>query len=255
MLHRTGDLVAKEKLQAAVNMFQTSSPSYLLLASIDGCIGLLEEQGEVGRKAWEEALAEFYREACKLRHIRVVAGGAAHREEKINEIVESGVYDRDRSKIVICTRGTDLSGAVLMERLRNEFCIEVEMAAEQYVIAMTGMGDTKESLVRLLQALLDIVAQCENGQIRDIRYPDLPTVRMSAAEAARVSAKEYRWEDAVGKIAAEYVWAYPPGIPLLVPGEEIGSELVSFLMQKEAAGVRIHRTGGGNGEAICCLQV
>ncbi len=253
MLHRNGELVRKEAVQSAINMFQTSSPSYLLLASIEGCMGLLETQGESLTGNWEEALAGFYKETRKLRHIRVVESASADGAECTRRIVGMSEFERDRSKIVICTRGTDLSGEVLTERLRKEYCIETEMAAEQYVIAMTGMGDTKESLARLLQALLELDVQCETGEVREMRYPDLPPVRMSAAEAEQVSVKEYGWKEAIGKIAGEYVWAYPPGIPLLVPGEEITEELVLFLLQKGTAGIRIHRTGGGNGEAICCL--
>ena len=255
MLHRTGALVEKKAVQSAINMFQTSSPSYLLLASIEGCIGLLETKGAALFGDWEEALDGFYKETGKLRYMRVAGRVSADGGKGKSRGGTVPVFARDTSKIVICTCGTDLSGAVLMERLRKEYCIEAEMAAEQYVLSMTGMGDTKESLARLLQALLDIDAQCRTGEVRDMRYPDLPPVCMSAAEAEKVSAKEYGWKEAIGKIAGEYVWAYPPGIPLLVPGEEITEELVLFLLQKEAVGVRIHRTGGGNGEAICCLQM
>lgn len=255
MLHRTGSMVAGGEVQAAVNMFQTSSPSYLLLASIEGCIGLLEERGAILCAEWREALSEFYKGAHLLQHIRVVTGGLTDGEANEIRTMESTVYDRDPGKLVLVTRGAGLTGAMLMEKLRSDYHIELEMAAEQYGLAMTGLGDTKESLMRLLQALHDIDAQCEKSEERELCYPGLPTVRMSAAEAEHVSAKEYRWGKANGKVAAEYVWAYPPGIPLLVPGEEITEELVCFLLQKEANGVRIHRTGGRNGDVIRCLQV
>ncbi len=254
MLHRTGDLVAKESVQTAVNLFQTSSPSYLLLASIEGCIGLLEERGEVLCAEWKEALAEFYKGTRLLQHIRVVAAKPGDGADNAIRTAETAVYDRDPGKLVIMTRGTGLTGPLLMEKLRSEYRIELEMAAEQYGLAMTGLGDTKGSLARLLQALLDIDAQCERSEAREFSYPGLLPVRMSATEAERISSKEYDWEAAVGRIAGEYVWAYPPGIPLLVPGEEISSELIFFLKQKEANGVRIHRTGGGNKDAIRCLE-
>ncbi len=254
MLHRTGHLVSGEAVQTAVNMFQTSSPSYLLIASIDGCIGLLEERGAALCKEWQEALAEFYRGARQLQHIRVVAGEWADGVENTVRTVGTALYDRDPGKLVIVTEGADLTGPLLMEKLRSKYRIELEMAAEQYGLAMTGMGDTKESLARLLQALLDIDAQCEKGEVRKFFYPDLPPVRMRAAEAESAFAKEYKWKEAVGRTAGEYVWAYPPGIPLLIPGEEIRSELVCFLIEKEVNGVRIHRTSGGNGDAVCCLE-
>ncbi len=250
MLHRTGSLVSGKAVQTAVNMFQTSSPSYLLLASIEGCIGLLEEQGETLCREWREALDEFYKGARLLQNIRVLGAETLTREKKTG----TAVYDRDPGKLILMTRGTDLTGPQLMERLRTEYRIELEMAAEQYGLAMTGAGDTKGSLARLLQALLDIDMQCEQRTAEDMWYPQLPTVCMRAAEAEQSYTKEDRWEEAVGRIAGEYVWAYPPGIPLLVPGEEINSELIRFLRQKEANGVRIHRTSGGDKEAIRCIH-
>ena len=254
MLHRTGSLVSGKAVQTAVNMFQTSSPSYLLLASVEGCIGLGEARGDKLCREWKETLDEFYKGTRSLQHIRVVGGEPADTEEGIVQMPGAVVYDRDPGKLILMTKGADLTGPQLMERLRTEYRIELEMAAEQYGLAMTGVGDTKNSLARLLQALLDIDIQCEQSVAEEMWYPQLPTVCMCAAEAEQFDTKAYRWEEAVGRIAGEYVWAYPPGIPLLVPGEEINSELIRFLRQKEANGVRIHRTSGGDGEAICCLQ-
>lgn len=253
MLHRTGGIVSREAVQTAVNMFQTSSPSYLLLASIEGCIGLMEERGDKLCAEWKEALSEFYKGARLLQRIRVVAGEITDENGDTLRRMEPAVYERDPGKIVIVTEGTDLTGPMLTEKLRSEYRIELEMAAEQYGLAMTGPGDTKGSLARLLQALLEIDAQCEKSETPEFCYPGLPPVRMSAAEAERGFTKEYSWKEAIGRAAGEYVWAYPPGIPLLVPGEEITEEQVGFLLQKERNGVRIHRTGGGSGEAIRCL--
>lgn len=249
MLHKTGSLVSGERIQASVNMFQTTSPSYVLLASIEGCIGLLEERGGEVFAGWCEALSEFYKAAGLLRAIKVIGAGGIGTEAASRV----PVFDRDRSKILIGTGGTDLTGPRLMEKLRTEHQIELEMTAEQYGLAMTGMGDTRESLARLLKALLAIDAKCRCGAARELLYPALPAVRKGAAEAICAPAGEYKLEEAIGKIAAEYVWAYPPGIPLLVPGEEISEELVCFLRQKETNGVRIHRTAGGTGESVRCL--
>ncbi len=253
MLHRAGSLVTKEAVQAAINVFQTSSPSYLLLASIEGCIELWEKQGEQLCAEWLEALDEFYKGARLLQHIRVAGKNEGKAGIETGEAGEPA-YEKDPSKLLIITRGTDLTGPQLMERLRTEYRIELEMAAEQYGLAMTGAGDTKSSLARLLQALLDIDMKCERKVLGDIWYPELPVVCMGAAEAEQSYAKEYRWEEAVGRIAGEYVWAYPPGIPLLVPGEEINSDLIRFLVHKETNGVRIHRTSGGSNDVIRCLE-
>lgn len=248
VLHRNGALVCDNALRNAINMFQTSSPSYLLLASMEGCISLLEEQGETLFADWKQALDDFYRRMEDLKLLCVVGAKAPDTASGADGVV------RDKSKLVICTAGTNLSGAELMERLRKEFRIEAEMAAEQYVLAMTGMGDTKESLFRLAEALQAIDAECKRKDAIKPEYPGLPQQKMSVDEALALTETEKKILDAVGSTAAEYVWAYPPGIPILVPGEEISEEIVRFLSGKNRWGIRLHRSTAGNGDSIRCVQ-
>ena len=240
VLHRNGTLVNGNELRNAINLFQTSSPSYLLLASMEGCISLLEKQGEQRFADWEKALDAFYMQVAKLKHL-FVAGS----EERAV---------RDPGKLVICTAKTNLSGSELMERLRKEYCIEAEMAAERYVIAMTGMGDTTKSLLRLAEALCAIDADCESGDEDRPEYPHVPLQKMSAEEALLQPKEEKLLENAVGSIAAEYVWAYPPGIPILVPGEEISEELLRFLSEKKRLGIRLHRSSAGDEAKVLCVE-
>ncbi|MCH5273184.1 MAG: aminotransferase class V-fold PLP-dependent enzyme [Lachnospiraceae bacterium] len=238
MAHRSGTLISGEAYKEALNLFQTSSPSYLLLASIEGCIGLLEQKGEELFQNWQAALEEFYTLAGGLKHLTVIG---AKTEEKMP-------FARDLSKLIVSTAGTNLTGTLLMERLRTEYRIEAEMAAEQYLIAMTGMGDTKESLRRFANALSELDEKCRPAPKKEIIYPAVPGLRYTAAEALDMPSEECHVEKSVARTAAEYVWAYPPGIPLLVPGEEISEEMVRFLLQKEESGVRLHRTGGDGKE-------
>ncbi len=234
MLHRTGNLVSGEKIQAAINMFQTSSPSYLLLASIEGCIGLLEERSEELFAGWQMALETFYTEVKGLQHLSV--GDDSMQEERL--------VLRELSKLVISTAGTNLTGPELMKRLREEYHIELEMAAEQYAIAMTGMGDSEESLFRLARALREIDGTCTDEKSSELHCPALPMIRMKMAEAIAVGSVEKQLKDTVGHVAAEHLWAYPPGIPVVVAGEVITEELVEYLTEKQKMGVELHRKSG-----------
>lgn len=247
LLHRKGNLVNPEKLRDAVTMFQTSSPSYLLMASVDGCLSLLEEQETRLFRLWQEALETFYKRMAGLKNLKVI--GAEDTGERRN--AKDPV--RDPSKLIIVTSGTDCSGSSLMETLREEYRIEAEMAAEQYVIAMTGPGDTKESLGRLADALLAIDDTCKKTAEKTPEYPKLPRGCMTASQAMEKASRECKIKESCGKIAAEYVWAYPPGIPLLVPGEEITEDMVKFLLEKEKQGIRIHRNYMGAEDSIRCL--
>lgn len=239
MLHRRGTLVSGEALQAAVNLFQTSSPSYLLSASIEGCVGLLEERGEECFAVWEKALDVFYKKTESLQRLKVF----------------TGFGEKDPGKLVISTAETNLTGPELMERLRTEYRIELEMAAEQYVIAMTGMGDTEESLLCLAHALEKIDGECKEGRIRDVMCPGLAPIRLNIKEAMQAESEERGLSEAVGCIAAEHLWAYPPGIPVVVAGEEVTEPMVTWLTEKQNRGVELHKRSGSCKGRLCLRVV
>lgn len=227
MLHRNGRLVSGEALQNAINLFQTSSPSYLLLASIEGCIGLLEERGEELFAGWQKVLQMFYKKTEGLQHLKVVRRKTA-----------------EPGKVVISTAETNLTGPELMEKLRAEYRIEPEMAAEQYVIAMTGMGDTEESMMRLAEALQEIDELCVSMPVKEVVCPELPEARITITEAMYADSVDLPLKDTVGRIATEHLWAYPPGIPVVVAGEEMTKELAEYLAEKKKQGVELHRKSG-----------
>jgi len=256
MLHRTGTLVSGEALQTAVNLFQTSSPSYLLTASIDGCVGLLEERGEECFNAWQKALDLFYTNAVKLQKLEVLTPCKAEGSESVPEQGGRNKKEpvRDPGKIVISTVGADISGPELMKRLREEYKIELEMAAEQYVIAMTGMGDTEASMLYLADALRKIDATCQTVAGKRTVCPKLPKAHRTIGEAMSAPCEEQPIEKAVGRIATEHLWAYPPGIPVVVAGEEITDETVAYLLEKQRQGVELHRKNGScKGKLKICV--
>lgn len=228
-------------ITAAVNLFQTSSPSYLLLASIEGCIGLLEKNAEKLFADWKEALEVFARETEKLRHLKILTLRAGSAQRFLND------------KLVVSVAGTTLSGPELMERLRKEYKIELEMSAERYCIAMTGPGDTTETLKRFAGALCEIDAGLSDMPCMEYSALPTPEVVMTAAEAVRCEWEKCLIAEAEGRIAAETVFAYPPGIPLTVPGERITAEVLAAFEQKENAGVMLHGTEGEIGKHILVL--
>lgn len=240
MLHRKGPLVSGERIQTAINMFQTSSPSYLLMASIEGCIRLLEERGNELFENWRKALEAFFCEIKTLRHLKVIA----------TEELSEQCFGKDISKIIVSTVGTNLTGSGLMDVLRREHHIEAEMAAEQYVIAMTGPGDTEESLRCLAEALKKIDRTCTKLQEKKLISPVVPVCAMASGEAMAMPAVQTDITQSVGMVVAEYVWVYPPGIPLLVPGEVISAQMAELLLQKEENGLKIRR-GSGKGQKEC----
>ena len=241
LLHAGGKLVPLPQVARQTGIFQSSSPSYLLMASMDGCVRLLEEKGEALFAAWHRRLTEFDQGIQGLRHLRVLGHG---REAGAHY---PGIFALDPAKILISTQGTGLTGVALRDLLRREYRIEVEMALDHYVLAMTGLGTDDAMPARLAQALLAIDETCASSEETPsvLAVPGaLPPRRCSLEEAAQAPGGLSFLYDAMGKVCGEYIWAYPPGIPLIAPGEEITPPLVETVEGLYRAGVRLIGTRG-----------
>ncbi len=213
----SGSLIDEKDIAEKLSVFETSSPSYLLLASIDGCVNMLSEKGDVLFANWQNILDRFYESIKGLENIEILQN-------------DGRFFDLDRSKIVMFTK----DGKKLLEDLRY-FGIECEMAMPEYVIAMTGMGDTEENLVRLSNALRELDKKSEKAH-RNIIAPDIPKMIMSSSSAKKQPSEYADYKKSVGRIAAEYVWAYPPGVPIVIVGEEITAETSDILEKYEKYG-------------------
>lgn len=224
ILHLCSDWVDPDELGFRLSVYQTSSPSYLLMASIDSCVQLLREQGEALSAAWRHNLDQFYRE-LSLDHLSIPLANVPY---------------ADPSKLLISTKGTDITGPGLAQRLRSAFGIEAEMSTADTVLAMTGMGDTADGLLRLANALNTIDGIVTNYVSSTPITPPLPIAAMPLYTAAKLETEFVPLSEAAGHISADFLWAYPPGIPLVVPGEIIRDDLIAYIYSSQSAGVDIH---------------
>ncbi len=262
LLHLSGGLIPKEDILRELAVFETSSPSYLLMASIDGTRELIEERGGELFKAWKNRLDGFDSLVTPLQNLRLPGHSDPFDCQKktgkagyVRRGIETGaVYGFDRSKILISCEGMDTSGTVLMDNLRSRFGIECEMAACGYVVAMTGLLDSDENIIKLGKALCVMDKEIQRTAPRvPFTAPKIPPRKMSVSEALKKETKSVLIKSARGKVSAEYVWAYPPGIPLVVPGEELTDETVRGLVIQREAGVSLHSTSGGISKTLCVL--
>ncbi len=229
---------------AQLAVFQTSSPSYILMEQSARCIRLLEQQGKALVAAWMTRIHAFEREVSHMTKLRLCFRG------ELPPYIEA----YDIGKLVISTRGTCLTGHALAKILRDEYNIEVEMAAGDYIIAMTSLADTDEGFLRLARALCEIDIRIEADFLTSIRtFPQLHTV-YAPWQAADIPQVSVPTAQADGCVAAEYVWAYPPGIPLVVPGELVTGELLATLAQMQKSGTELHSTGGGVPKTLRVLE-
>lgn len=218
LLHLCSDRIDPAQAGFWLSVFETSSPSYLLMASIDGCVALLTKQKATLCGQWLDVLAAFRPE---LKHLRLV-------------------HTDDPSKLVISTRAANITGPELMARLREGFHVELEMAAADYAIAMTGMGDTAKTLERLARALLDIDGTLSPSMPSPpFALPETEQV-LSIAAALSAATEQCPFRDAVGRISADFLWAYPPGIPLVTPGERVTRELADYATRFSAVGITLY---------------
>ena len=241
VLHASGRRVPLPQVARQTGIFQSSSPSYLLLASMEGCIGLLEEQGETLFAAWARRLDAFDQAIQGLQHLQVLGHGA------LAGVPVPGLFALDPAKLLLSTRRSALTGVELMQHLREDYKIEVEMALEHYAVAMTGLGTDDDMPQRLAQALLELDQKFGPAQ-EETPLPDLvgqlPPRRCSMEEAAMAPGGLTFLYDGLGKVSGESLWAYPPGIPLITPGEEITADLLETVEGLYRAGVRLVGTRG-----------
>lgn len=212
-----------ELVREALDIFQTSSPSYLLMAGLDQAVSLLEEQGEALFLDLVDELKDFYEEAKKWTFFSTSL-----------PLLEQGeVYDLDRSKILIFTSNTgDYRGKQLFQQLDVEFLLQLEMVSLDYVTALCSCMDRKEGFQRLKKAMKSIEGQMQERKSNSLSsqnvYPKTKAL-MTIQDAGKSQKEELELEASEERISGEYVYLYPPGIPILVPGEFISKEILLAL--------------------------
>lgn len=220
----------ESRIARELSVFESSSPSYVLLSSIDRCISLLEEKKDELFSHYEELIKRFRSDCSDLKHLTLLSGGRIHHPD---------FFDYDEGKLLILSRAESLTGIALADRLRNEFSVECEMAYADYVLCMTSICDREESFATLSRALHAIDTSLESDALCTRRLPfvqaSLPEVKMTLKEAIALPPAPLT----AGEVARDYAWVYPPGVPLVVPGEEVTKEALSLLKVLESSGLSV----------------
>jgi len=223
IMHVAGTLADRDELASAIAMFETSSPSYVFMASIDGCVDLVRSR----------SIFDGWRE--KIKRIRRAA------EARGMLVTPTDVFAYDESKIVLTAGG--MTGCEIARILRESFRIEVEMISASYVILMTGAGDTDAMTDALIHAIENFPLPADKKNLKLPPIPS-PSAVMKMADATSCKTERISLDKADGAIAAESVMAYPPGIPIVAPGEQIDSAVIDFIEKSVISGVRILTSAG-----------
>lgn len=251
ILHVQGNLVDRERLKLYLAMFQSSSPSYVLMGSISSCVHFCMENGQKLLENYKERLQDLYERTKNLTHLSVVPAVLADNSSGIKISAE-----RDPGKIIIGVGKSGLKGKALYDLLREKYHLQMEMAATDYVLAMTSVMDTKEGFERFICALWEIDAQIVGKEaVCDGRpMPEKAEALCSIRKALAKASEPVEFEKCAGRVSGEFIYLYPPGIPVIVPGEVISEEVIAYLREAGAAGLAIQGLRDYRHKKICCIK-
>lgn len=211
-----------------INLTQTTSGSYLLMSSLDVSRKNLAIHGtEIFNQVM--SLAQYARE-----EINKIGGYYAYGKELING---DTVYDFDVTKLSIHTRDIGLAGIEVYDLLRDDYDIQIEFGDIGNVLAIISVGDKNLAIERLISALAEIKrlhTKDKTGML-DHEYIN-PLVEMTPQDAFYAKKKSVLMEESVGEICSEFVMCYPPGIPILAPGEKITQEILDYIAYAKEKG-------------------
>ena len=298
-MHLKGGLADPGEIGRQLDIFETSSPSYPLMISLDECTELFTKRGGEILSGWLERIEDFNDRTSDIDGSRMRIFGSGDPGGG-DPSFPPAVFERDPSKILIRSKDPEWTGKRLYEILSRDYGIRCEMYSGMNVLAMTGAGDRDDALIILSDALHEISgrmnpgpAETGSGELpadrevpsgfgdertaprtarsalegpsgaggeaypaetrrfalratEDKRLPENPESILSIAGALKMPRRMIPLSDAVGLVSAEYVWCYPPGIPLLVPGECVSPSVIKRFRSLIDSGTSLHFSLSGD---------
>ena len=242
-----GKNVNADYMRQVINLTQTTSASYLLLSSLD-----------ISRKRLALGGREIFAQTVEMAEyarseINEIGGYYAYSKELING---DSIYDFDVSKLSIYTLPIGLAGIEVYDLLRDEYDIQIEFGDIGNVLAYISVGDRKRDIERLISALAEIKRRFgkSGSELLTQEYIS-PVVAETPRKAFYASKRSLPLEEAAGHICSEFVMCYPPGIPILAPGELITPEIIEYIRYAKEKGCQMTGTEDINIERLNVLDL
>ena len=212
-----------------INLTQTTSGSYLLLSSLDISRRNLALRG---KEAFDGVvrLAEYARE-----EINAIGGYYAYSRELING---DSIFDFDVTKLSVNTLDVGLAGIEVYDLLRDEYDIQIEFGDLGNILAYLSIGDRPREVERLVSALAEVrrrFGRADRAGLMKQEYID-PQVAVSPQDAFYAPKESLPLRETEGRVCSEFVMCYPPGIPILAPGERITGPILDYIEYAKAKG-------------------
>ena len=250
LLHVNGHRIDRERLRRFLHIYQSSSPSYVLMAGIDNALQVVREQGQYLFARFQVNYLRMLTELSECKNLQFLPLDAS----------------QDIGKLVILSGKAGLSGQQIYDILLEKYHLQLEMAAADHCLAMFTIGDSEEAYRRMAEALLAIDRDITAGKWQsqpvvehreteeESLYRRQPEAILSLADAWDAGKEEIPLAQATGRIAGDFVNLYPPGIPVLVPGERIEEIHCRKLAEYLAEGLNVQGVTGEYEHRITVLK-
>ncbi len=242
-----GRNVNADYMRQVINLTQTTSASYLLLSSLD-----------ISRKRLALGGREIFAQTVEMAEyarseINGIGGYYAYSKELING---DSIYDFDVSKLSIYTLPIGLAGIEVYDLLRDEYDIQIEFGDIGNVLAYISVGDRKRDIERLISALAEIKRRFgrDGADMLTQEYIS-PVVSETPRKAFYAAKRSLPLDEAAGEVCSEFVMCYPPGIPILAPGELITPEIIEYIKYAKEKGCQMTGTEDINIERLNVLDL
>lgn len=242
-----GKNINSDYMRQIVNLTQTTSASYLLLTSLD-----------ISRKRLALSGKDIFSKAVKMAEyarseINSIGGYYAFSKELING---DSIYDFDVSKLSVHTLSVGLAGIEVYDILRDEYDIQIEFGDIGNILAYLSIGDRKQDIERLISALSEIRRRFGRDNTNEMLTQEYipPIISESPRKAFYSDKLSLKLDDTVGRVCSEFVMCYPPGIPILAPGELITEDIIKYIKYAKEKGCSMTGTEDINIERLNVLK-
>lgn len=249
LLQVNTDRIDASRIQQILNLLQTTSPSYILMASLD----CARRQIALHGKALLDETIDLINYARK--EINKIPGFYSFSEELLGN---PGVYAIDPTKLTITCRDLGITGFDLDMLLSNKYHIQMELSDLYNVLAVGSFGDTKENIDLLLAALKDISSDLSDNSYKKPDFIDIPSIPeqvLNPRQAFYSYKAPVPLRESIGNISGEFLMAYPPGIPVLCPGEKITFEIIDYIEKLKEVGLYVQGTEDPKVEHIRVVKI
>jgi len=238
MMHVKGNRVDRNKIESMLRFLESSSPSYVLLTSLELAVDIYDKYGI---KLMEDLLSNINNFKSKFRNNQ-------------NIIIDN---DMDKTKIFISLKKLGITGYELDNILREKYKIQVELSNYYGVLLICTIGNDEEDFIRLKRALGDLILNINDKKLLEyINYPEsIPEKVLNPRQAFYSDKQSVKLEDSIGKISGEYIIPYPPGISLISPGEIITQEIITYIQEGVKSGMIVSGIKDVNLEYIDVIDI